>query len=362
MLIAAFLVATVLGGTSVAFVYVGMNAWGRNYSFTRALLAGFPDWYLWAVATPLVFRLGERIRLDRQQWIRGAVIHLAAGTALTLAEIGVVTLFARSVGMASVSGDFVEAYARMVLQYFHFNLMIYAAIVAAAQAVQYHRQFRQREVEASQLQVELTQAHLLALQLQLQPHFFFNTLHAIAALVRDGRNSDAVDALARMGDLFRQSLGNSRQHEIPLREELSFVEAYLEIERVRFSDRLVTSVEAGPEVLEGRIPSMALQLLVENAIRHGIARDPHARSVTLAAWREGGELRIEVRNDGPPFRDADSRGQGKGVGIQNVRARLQRLYGARGSLEIRRGTPSGSVALLSVPFHIQNTLATEGVS
>lgn len=300
---AAFVAATVLGGTSVAFVYIGMNAWGRSYPFYRALLAGLPDWYFWALATPLVFWLGERIRLERHQWLRPAVLHLVVGTCLTLTEIAAVTGFTRWAGASSLPGAFFDAYARMVLQSFHFNLMVYAVIVAAAHAVQFHRYYRQREVEASQLQSELTQAHLLALQLQLQPHFLFNTLHAIATLVRDGRNGDAVDALARMGDLFRQSLGKGRQHEISLREELTFVEAYLDIERIRFSDRLVTRVEAGADVLDGRVPSMALQLLVENAIRHGIARDPMARAVTLAAWREGEQLRVEVRNDGPPYHE-----------------------------------------------------------
>jgi two-component system LytT family sensor kinase len=362
LLAAIFLVATLLGCTSIATIYIGMNAWGRSYPFYRAVLAGLPDWYLWAAATPLVFWLGQRIRFERGQWLRAATLHFVVGTALTLLELAIATGIGQWAGMASVSGAFLDAYARMVLQYFHYNLMIYAVIVAAAHAVQYHRYYRQREVEASRLQSELTQAHLLALQLQLQPHFLFNTLHAIASLVRDGRNSDAVDALARMGDLFRQSLGNSRQHEIPLREELTFVEAYLEIERVRFADRLVTSVEANADVLEGRIPSMALQLLVENAIRHGIARDPRARTVSLAAWREGSELRIEVRNDGPPFRETDLSGQGNGVGIQNVRARLFRLYGKRGSLEIRGGNSSGSVASLSVPFHCHDTLSASALT
>jgi two-component system LytT family sensor kinase len=358
---AAFLVASLLGCSSVAFVYIGMNAWGRSYPFYRAVLAGLPDWYFWALATPLVFALGERIRFGRPAWVRALLLHLLAGTALALLEIAVVTAFGRWVGMGSVAGPLGDVYPRMVLQDLHFHLMIYAAIVAAAHAVQYHREVRQREVEASQLQFERTQAQLLALQLQLEPHFLYNTLHAIASLVRDGRNSDAVDALAQMGDLFRQSLGHTRHHEISLREELTFVRAYLDIERLRFSDRLLTAVDAEPEALEGRVPSMSLQLLVENAIRHGIARDPDARAVTVAAWREGGQLQVEVRNDGPPFQEHHGT-QGPGVGIRNVRARLHRLYGARGSLELRRGSPSGAVAVLSVPYHCTQSFAKEGVS
>lgn len=339
-----------------------MNAWGRSYPLYRAILAGLPDWYFWALATPVVFALGERFRIGRRGWLPAVLVHLLAGTLLALLEIALVTAFGRWVGMGSVSGPAADVYTRMVLQYLHFHLIVYAAIVAAAHAVQYHREAREREVESSQLQYERTQAQLLALQLQLEPHFLYNTLHAIASLVRDGRNGDAVDALARMGELFRQSLGHTRHHEISLREELTFVRAYLDIERLRFSDRLLTAVDAEPDALEGRVPSMALQLLVENAIRHGIARDPEARAVTVAAWREGGQLQVEVRNDGPPFLERGADTAGTGVGIRNVRARLHRLYGARGSLELRRGSPSGAVAVLSVPYHCTESFAKEGVS
>ncbi len=350
ILLPAMGVATLLGCTSVAWVYVGMNAWGRSYSFERALLAGLPDWYLWAAAAPLAFWLGERVRLERGGWLRAGGFHLLAGTLLALAELAVVTVFNLWAGVSSFAGPFGDAYVRMIMQYFHFNLMIYSVIVAAAHAVRYYRSYRTQELEASRLQTELAQAHLMALQMQLQPHFFFNTLHTIATLVRDGRGEAATDTLARLGDLFRETLGNARRNEVALREELRFVDAYLDIERMRFADRLVVRMDVEPEALEARLPSMALQPLVENAIRHGIARDPSARLVEVEARRRNGSLRVVVRNEGPHYSAAGDGAEAGGVGVSNVRARLHRLYGALGRLDVTAGPTGGAVAVLEVPF------------
>ena len=285
----------------MAFVYVGMNAWGRTYSFQRALLAGLPDWYLWALATPLVFWLGENVRVERNDWRRAVVFHLLAGTVIALVELAIVTAFQRMAGVSSFTGPFRDVYFRMILVYFHYDFMIYSVIVAAAHAARYYRSSRTHELESARLQTELAHAQLTALQMQLQPHFFFNTLHTIATLVRDGRGEAATDTLARLGDLFREILNNGKRNEITLREELRFVDAYLDIERIRFADRLLVRVDIEHDVLEARVPSMAVQPLVENAIRHGIARDPKAKLVAVTARRCNGNLRIEVRNEGPRY-------------------------------------------------------------
>jgi signal transduction histidine kinase len=342
-------VATPLGWSTVAFVYIGMNAAGRSLSFQRAVLAGLPDWYFWAFATPLVFWLGDRFRVERGSWVRAAGTHLLAGTLVALAELALVVGFNRLVGVPTFAGALRDVYLRVLLQYFHLHFMIYWVIVAAAHATRYYRSYRAQELEASRLQAELTETQLAALRMQLQPHFFFNTLHTIATLVRDGRREAATDTIARLGDLFRETLGNVKRNEIPLRDELKFVDAYLDIERVRFSDRLTVRVDVEPGTLDACLPSMALQPLVENAIRHGIARDPSARLVAVQARRRNGYLRIEVRNDGPRY-EPDTGGPPSGVGLSNVRARLSRLYGVRGRLAIMPGEPSGAVAVLEIPW------------
>jgi len=345
----AFALATPLAWSSVAFVYFGMLAAGRPLTFAHSMVAGLPEWYVWAGLTPLVFSLGQRVRLERHQWVPAGLFHLAAGTVVALVDLALVTAINRQFGptVSYVGPVFWEVYLKIVLRYFHYSFIIYWVIVAAAHAVRYYRSARDREVEGIQLQAELTQAQLATLRMQLQPHFLFNTLHTIASLVRDGRGDAATTTIARLGDLFRQTLGNLQRNEVPLREELSFIEAYLEIEQTRFSDRLAVRFDVDQETLGAMVPNLSLQPLVENAIRHGIARDPSAGRIEVLAARRGGALRIEVRNDGPAYTGNGSSG---GVGLANTRARLYRLYGPSCRLDLLPDHSGGTVAVLEVPW------------
>lgn len=345
----ATVVVTPLAWSTVAFIFIGMNAAGRQLSFERALLAGLPDWYLWALFAPLVFWLGHRFRLERDHWARAAAVHLASGAFLALTLLLLVALLNRSLAVPTFAGRFQDVYLRLILQYFHFHFIIYWAIVLAAHAFRYYGSYREREVEAARLRAELTQAQLSALQLQLHPHFFFNTLHTIATLVREGRGAAATDMIARLGSLFRQTLGNASRSVVSLREEMDFLGAYLEIEQTRFSDRLEIRLDLAPDTLDGQVPSMALQPLVENAIRHGIARDPAARRVEVGTRRGPDTLVITIRNDGPSCTRASGE-PGTGIGLPNLRARLGRLYGPHFRLELTEDHPRGSRVELEIPW------------
>ena len=350
ILLWALAVATPLGWSSVAFVYFGMLAVGRPLTIPQALLAGLQDWYVWALLAPGVFLLGRRFRLERKGWIRTAVIHLIAGSAVALLDLAAVTVINQYFGpTVSYVGTFGEVYPRIVLRYFHFAFIIYWVIVAAAHAIEYYSSSRDRELEAVTLQAALTEAQLAALRMQLQPHFLFNTLHTIASLVRDGRREAATDTIARLGELFRRTLGNGQRNEVPLRDELSFVEAYLEIEQTRFADRLAIRFDIDPATLDARIPTMALQPLVENAIRHGIARDPSAGRIEVRSLARNGSLRVEVRNDGPACFH-ESAASGAGLGLGNTQARLSRMYGTNCLLEVKPDLPNGTLAVLEVPW------------
>ncbi len=345
----AFALATPLAWSSVAFVYFGMLAAGRPLTFAHSLVAGLPEWYVWAGLTPLVFSLGQRIRLERQQWVAAGLFHLVAGTVVALVDLALVTAINRYFGptVSYVGPEFWDVYLKIVLRYYHYSFIIYWVIVAAAHAARYYRTSRDREVEGIRLQAELTQAQLAALRMQLQPHFLFNTLHTIASLVRDGRSEAATSTIARLGELFRQTLGNVQRNEVPLREELSFIEAYLEIEQTRFSDRLAVRFDVDRGTLGAMVPNLSLQPLVENAIRHGIARDPSAGRIEVRAIRRDGALRIEVRNDGPSY---TGNGSSRGVGLANTRARLNRLYGSAYRLDLLPDQAGGTLAVLEVPW------------
>jgi two-component system LytT family sensor kinase len=345
----AFALATPLAWSSVAFVYFGMLAAGRPLTFAHSMVAGLPEWYVWAGLTPLVFSLGQRVRLERQQWVAAGVFHLVAGSVVALVDLALVTAINRQFGptVSYVGPVFWDVYLKIVLRFFHSSFIIYWVIVAAAHAARYYRSSRDREVEGIRLQAELTQAQLAALRMQLQPHFLFNTLHTIASLVRDGRGEAATTTIARLGELFRQTLGNVQRDEVPLREELGFIEAYLEIEQTRFSDRLAVRFDVDREALGAMVPNLSLQPLVENAIRHGIARDPSAGRIEVRAARCDGALRIEIRNDGPAY---TGNGSSVGVGLANTRARLHRLYGSAYRLDLLPDQSGGTVAVLEVPW------------
>ena len=286
ILLWAVAVATPLGWSSVAFVYFGMLAVGRPLSFPQPLLAGLQDWYVWALLAPGVFLLGRRFRLERDGWVRTALVHLVAGSAVALLDLAMVTAINQYFGpTVSYVGTFGEVYPRIVLRYFHFAFIIYWVIVAAAHAIEYYGSSQDRELEAVTLQAELTEAQLAALRMQLQPHFLFNTLHTIASLVRDGRSEDATDTIARLGELFRRTLGNGQRNEVALRDELSFVEAYLEIEQTRFADRLTVRFDIDPATLDARVPTMALQPLVEKPSGTASRATPAPDESRCAAWR-----------------------------------------------------------------------------
>ena len=221
--------------------------------------------------------------------------------------------------------------------------MLLGAVYCAA----YYGRYRERELTASRLQGQLAHAQLQALRMQLNPHFLFNALNSISMLVRGNRNDEAVRMLAGLGDLLRGVLEEDRPNEVPLREELDFLGRYLAIEQIR-AGRLQVLVEVPPELMEACVPNLILQPLVENAIRHGIARSSAAGLVEIGAWRENGSLLLSVRDDGPGLAGAESGREG--VGLSNTRARLARMYGDRQRLELANAEGGGARVTIRLPY------------
>lgn len=235
-----------------------------------------------------------------------------------------------------------------------FATLFYGLILGISSALDYYRQFRERQLRASQLEARLAQAELQMLKMQLHPHFLFNTLNGITGLVRDNDNAAAVRMLVRLSDLLRQTLENAGKQEVRLAEELEWLELYLELQQIRFSDRLRVSVNAEPDVLDAMIPNLITQPLVENAIRHGLAPRSVPGSVSLTAQRENGRLRLCVCDDGVGLPEGWRLTSSKGVGLLNTEARLRQLYGAEFGLEVRNREKGGVEALLSIPLHMSS--------
>jgi two-component sensor histidine kinase len=351
----AFVLATVLGLSSALWVYFGMKAGGKPLTFQTAILAGLPDWYFWAALTPLVFWLGHRFPLERARWPRAGGLHLVEGAAIVLVELLVFTAFNHWFyynPWAPAPSDFGEAYVKNVLRSFHYAFIIYWLIVVSATAFRYQRDSSVREREAAHLSVrnaelesELSRAQLEMLRAQLQPHFLFNALNAISGLVRERRNEAAIELTAALGRLLRQALATNNRDEISLREELDMLEAYLTVERARFRDRLRVHLDIEPAALDREVPSLILQPLVENAIRHGVSSVPAGGQIWISARATNGTLMLEVRDNGPGLdNDIGHASASAQVGLRNTRARLGKLYGDRCEFELGNAVDGGAAA------------------
>ena len=211
----------------------------------------------------------------------------------------------------------------------------------------YYHIYREGELRASRLRTQLAQSQLEALKMQVHPHFLFNTLHSISALL--SKDSEAARRMiTRLGDFLRLTLENAGTMEVTLRQELEFLNGYLEIERVRFQDRLTTTIEVDPEVLNVHVPNLILQPIVENAMRHAVARS-NAGLVEITAFARNGSVRIEVKDNGPGLgSDQKSRGS-KGVGLANTQARLTNLYGTDTMFELQNRASGGLTVIFEVP-------------
>src|SRR5947209_5378183 len=315
-----------------------------------ALEHSLADWYLFALLSLPALWLARRFPFERVHWPRQLAIHLLASGAFSLLWMTARALLEEGLSRAGESQvTFKAAFTYALAATFFFNLLIYWAIVSVSHSIDYYRKYQERELRTAELEAGLAQARLQALQMQLNPHFLFNTLHSISSLMHS--NIEAADRMiSRFGELLRLTLENTDSQKLSLRQVLAFLESYLEIEQTRFGDRLSVRMEIASETLEARVPNLVLQPLVENAIQHGI--EPHARpgQIELCARKENGKLLLEVRDNGNGLPNA--RQPAEGVGVSNTRARLQQLYGAAHTFEFRNGEKGGLLVSVDIPFRL----------
>jgi two-component system, LytTR family, sensor kinase len=324
----------------------------RPYTWWESVRADLPDWYIWGLFALLVARLAQRVPIDRVSWGFHFAFHVAASLLVALAHLSVAVSLQwviRSLGGEPypILSKFVDNFAVFYL----WNVVVYWAILAVVHTGEYRRTIKQRDLRATQLEASVAEVRLQALTLQLRPHFLFNTLNAIAELIHE--DPDAAERMVgRLADLLRRTLETDGSVEVPLATELELVNHYLEIEAVRFQDRLRVSWEIANEARSAAVPAMILLPLVENAVRHGVASRPGPGQVGICARRDNGTLRVEVWDDGPGLDEEAASGTRRGIGLANTRARLLQLYGASHRLELVDGTLGGLVVRLSLPFHL----------
>jgi LytS/YehU family sensor histidine kinase len=306
---------------------------GQPLAWTRPLAIWLAWAYLWALLTPAILRLTARYPFRRRHVLRALLVHACASVIAVIINLALFAAVAPLVGAVSYAGSWGATFVRLLGTAFFLDLPAYWLLVIVAETIR-----------LSKLEAQLAEARLLALKAQLQPHFLFNALNTVSVLMREDVDA-ADDVLVRLSALLRKTLDSSAAHEVPLREEIALLEAYLEIERARFADRLTYRLDVDADALDARVPPLILQPLVENAIRHGIARRVAPGHIEIAAARRNGKVHMSVRDDGPGM----SSGARDGVGLSNTRARLEQLYGASHSFEISNAEGGGALVSLVIP-------------
>ena len=317
---------------------------GPAWSMFDYLRWSMIQWYTWAALAPLVFRLAARYPVQAPLRLRGLGMQLLASMGVTFMAMVVGAL----VSTLFEPSGFAEQLWMFIAQHFATGMLTYWALFAIQQAMHFHAEKARREVEASRLATELAQSRLQVLKTQLQPHFLFNTLHAIVTLIDEDAVS-AEDMLLRLSDLLRAFLEDYDGQEISLRRELALLDLYLGIQRTRFKDRLTTQIYVAPDTLDCAVPSLILQPIVENAIRHGIGQRLGVDCIEVEARREGDSLCIDVRNRNSTLEAGPEAASGHGIGLSNTRLRLQELYGEAAQIRLDMVWPQGVACRIRVP-------------
>jgi two-component system, LytTR family, sensor kinase len=300
--------------------------------------------YLWVILTLVVFQLGENFPVIYPLNPKNLALHflfsLAVAAFFTPFYVALVNLY--NYGVVSLTASELPAF--FIINTVTNSFMYYTGSLAAHQAVFYSNKFRERE---SQLQ----QAELQILKMQLHPHFFFNTLNAISALMyRSPKQADRM--IVQLGDMFRIALRKDKAQEISLKEELDFLQSFLQIHQTLMGKRLQAEWEIEPETLDAQVPNLILQPLAENAIQHGIAPIEAGGQITIFAAKQNGNLILQVSDDGIGFDPAIKR-LGDGIGLSNTRARLESLYGEKQKFSIDESPAGGISVKIEIPFREQ---------
>jgi sensor histidine kinase YesM len=333
---------TFLGMLQAARLYVAYNysSGERFISGAQAITWALADWYIWGLFSLGIFALTRRTRFGKGRWSLDLAVHLLAAPVFAASQLFVYllayrplgTLFWHRVGQ-SHEWTLWSMYLDLASNKLHVGILIYFLLAFIYFTLYYQSRFARAEQHRAQLAAQLATAQLSALKMQLHPHFLFNTLNAITAFIHSAPET-ADRMTTRLGELLRTTLELEHVQEVPLRRELDFLAGYLEIQRLRFSDRLTVDIAVDPDVREARVPVLLLQPLVENAIEHGAALRAGKSTISLQALREAEDLVLRVSNHAPRSEEAARTRPSGGRGLANTRARLSELYGPQGRLEI----------------------------
>ena len=307
--------------------------------------------YVWFAISPIILYLGTKFTFDDGRWKTSIPVHVIASIVIAILQLSIDAFVLPKLGYMRryESASYFEIFKIFLLVNVHFGVAIYWGVLGLQQAIKYYRKYRERELRTSQLEARLATTRLQVLKMQLHPHFLFNTLNAISELIyRDPESAERM--ISDLSDLLRMSFENLEVQEIPLKQELEFLEKYLEIELTRFHDRLKVEMHIAPDALDASVPNMILQPLVENAIKHGIGPRSEGGKINIDAVRENGHLALTVRDNGQGVPFGDLENLPEGVGLSNTRRRLRHLYGESHSFSLKNEDSSGFAVNLVIPY------------
>ncbi|WP_299535768.1 sensor histidine kinase [Ulvibacterium sp.] len=330
--IALYLIWVVAALFTSTQLYLKTLESGGTDSWSKLFFIQFLVWNIWGALSPLIFWLGKRFRIDKQTYYRGILIHIAFAVLIVLVYLALYSLIWNFLGTGSFSWVAFMAYFKLFfLNLFHWHFFIYMAIIGLVHAMAYQDELKQREYEAIELERQLLISELNTLKAKLSPHFLFNTINNVISTIEQGKNEVASGMLIRLGDFLRTSLKESKHKFIPLKKELDHIKQYLEIERFR-NKALEVVIRSSQEHEPLPVPSFILQPIVENAIKHGIAKSEYANRIEIGSELKAGFLRLYVYNEGPgPAQDQNER---KGIGLRNTTTRLEKLYAGKASIHL----------------------------
>jgi sensor histidine kinase YesM len=348
----SFAIWTAVGALFSLQNYVWYQSRGEVVPASK-VISTFSDWQLWAVFTPFLLCFVWRHAITRTTWRTGLPWQVLGGIVLPALFLlplqGSRYLLSQAFAVPDLYIPFTPSRFFSIFVNASFT---YLDIIFVGHAIHYARASRQEGLHRAKLETRLAEAQLQVLRLQLHPHFLFNTLHTVSALMhKDLRAADRM--LALLGDLLRDSFDKVGAQEVSLKQELGFLDRYLEIERTRFRDRLTVDLQIDPEALDAEVPNLLLQPLVENAIRHGIGRRQEAGRIEIVARRHYDRLDIRIRDDGPGLPEGPETALRTGVGLANTAARLQQLYPGAHRFDLRNRAEGGLEVGLEIPFRIK---------
>jgi len=325
-------------------------------TYHEALIWSLAEWYIWGALSLIIVRLANVIRLERHRWWWPVSIHVVlsvvVGTVQILLYIALLyVIYSVFFGERfAAPAPFYDVYRTALYPKLFYAAIVYFLIAFVSYAFNYYKRFRDQQQRAANIETRLAQAQLAALKMQLHPHFLFNTLNAITALIPD-RPESAEKMISRLSELLRLTLENEKIQKITLREELAILERYLEIQRIRYQDRMRISMNISQDTLEAMVPTLLLQPLAENAVRHGIAQMTENGHVSFSSELVNNDrIRLEVSDNGPGIDDLGDEDQPSGRGLQNIRDRLQQLYHDDHEFSIENGSGGGVTVTVVLPF------------